>query len=300
MKPFLMPVLLAAMILIGCDQLTGSEITLPYSEAPPATSVTVYRFAVHPLHNPQKLIEVYQPLINDINQQLDGARIEVEASRDYQVYESKIDKREPAFLLPNPWQTLIAMEKGYNVMAMAGNADDFKGIFIVRKDGNIRTPQDLVGKTVTYPSPTALAAAIMPQYFLHQAGLNVNKDIQNDYVGSQESSIMNVYLGSAAAGATWPRPWRAFEKDYPQEAAQLKVIWQTDPLLNNSVMVREDVPSALVDQVRKHLLDLHQTQQGQRILAGMETEQFYAADNHTYDLVREYIQRFEQDVRPVR
>lgn len=300
MKPFLTLALLATIMLMGCDQPADSEVTLPYSKTPPTMSVTVYRLAVHPLHNPQKLIETYQPLINDINQYLDGARIEVEASRDYQVYESKIDKREPAFLLPNPWQTLIAMEKGYNVIAMAGNADDFKGIFIVRKDGDIRVPQDLIGKTVTYPSPTALAAAIMPQYFLHQAGLNINKDIQNDYVGSQESSIMNVYLGSASAGATWPPPWRAFEKDYPQEAAQLKVIWQTEPLLNNSVMVREDVPHTLVDQVKKHLLNLHQTEQGQSILKLMETEQFYDADNASYELVREYVQRFERDVRPVR
>lgn len=300
MKPLLKLTLLMVIMLTGCNQDTNTDISLPYSQTPLTTSITVYRFAVHPLHNPQKLIETYQPLINDLNQNLDGARIELEASRDYQVYEDKIDQREPAFLLPNPWQTLEAMKKGYNVIAMAGNPNDFKGIIIVRKDSHINTPQDLIGKTVAYPSPTALAAAIMPQYFLHQTGLNINKDIQNNYVGSQESSIMNVFLGSAAAGATWPPPWRAFEKDHPQEAAQLKVIWQTEPLLNNSVMVREDIPSALADRVRKYLLNLHQSDQGQKILAEMETEQFYAADNARYDLVRDYVQRFEQEVRLVR
>ncbi|MBD3612539.1 MAG: phosphate/phosphite/phosphonate ABC transporter substrate-binding protein [Hydrogenovibrio crunogenus] len=300
MKPFLKWILLATTALTGCDQGSSTDITLHYSETPPTTSITVYRFAIHPLHNPQKLIETFQPLINDLNQHLDKARIELEASRDYQVYEDKIDRLEPAFLLPNPWQTLVAMKKGYNVIAMAGNANDFKGIIIVRRDSNINTPQDLIGKTVAYPSPTALAAAIMPQYFLHQAGLNINKDIKNNYVGSQESSIMNVYLGSAAAGATWPPPWRAFKKDNPQEAAQLKVIWQTKPLLNNSVMVRDDVPPELAEQVRKYLLKLHHRDQGQKILAGMETEQFYAADNARYDLVRDYVQRFEQNVRLVR
>lgn len=300
MKPFLTLIILAALTLTGCDQPAPTDTTLRYSETPPITHITIYRFAVHPLHNPQKLLESYQPLINELNQQLQGVRIELEASRDYQVYEGKIDQREPAFLLPNPWQTLMAMENGYNVIAMAGNADDFKGIFIVRKDSGIRDPQDLIGKTVAYPSPTALAAAIMPQYFLHQAGLNINQDIQNNYVGSQESSIMNAYLGVAAAGATWPPPWRAFEKDYPQEAAQLKVIWQTEPLLNNSVMVRDDVPAVLAEKVKNHLLTLHQVEQGKQILSAMETEQFYAADNARYDLVREYVQRFEQDVRPVR
>ncbi|WP_029935659.1 phosphate/phosphite/phosphonate ABC transporter substrate-binding protein [Thiomicrospira pelophila] len=300
MKSFFMLVLLGVLILAGCEQSNTPDIKLPYSQTPPSNSVSVYRFAVHPLHNPQKLMEAYQPLINHINQDLDGVRIELEASRDYQVYEAKIEQREPAFILPNPWQTLVAMQKGYNVIAMAGNADDFKGIFIVRKDANILAPKDLIGKTVAYPSPTALAAAIMPQYFLYQAGLNINNDVQNSYVGSQESSIMNVYLGSAAAGATWPPPWRAFVKDHPQEAAQLKVIWQTEPLLNNSVMVREDVPLDLAKQVTKHLLNLHKSDQGQRVLGLMETEQFYAADNARYDLVRDYIQRFEQNVRLVR
>ena len=69
------------------------------------------------------------------------------------------------------------------------------------------------------------------------------RDIENRYVGSQESSIMNAYLGQTAAGATWPPPWRAFQKEHPREAAELKVIWETESLVNNSVMVRDDVPA---------------------------------------------------------
>ena len=154
-------------------------------------------------------------------------------------------------LLPNPWQTLEAMKVGYHVIAMAGDAEDFKGIFIVRKDSGIKTPADLRGKVVSYPSPTALAACIMPQYFLHRNGIDVNRDIENAYVGSQESSIMNAYLGKSAAGATWPPPWRLFQQDHPAEAAQLKVIWETPSLLNNSVMVRDDVPAAVGRRVRR-------------------------------------------------
>jgi phosphonate transport system substrate-binding protein len=42
---------------------------------------------------------------------------------------------------------------------MAGDADDFKGIFIVRKDTDIKVPAQLKGKRVSYPAPSALAAA---------------------------------------------------------------------------------------------------------------------------------------------
>ncbi|UCV06454.1 PhnD/SsuA/transferrin family substrate-binding protein [Dechloromonas denitrificans] len=290
--------LLGAILLAACEQ-QPVEKPLQYSSVAPNGTVPVYRLAIHPLYNPQKLSETYQPLVAHLNQQLQGARIELEASRDYAAFEHKYTVREPAFLLPNPWQTLAAMKTGYSVIAMAGDAEDFRGIFIVRKDGQIKVPADLKGKAVSYPSPTALAAAIMPQYFLQTHGVDVKRDIQNIYVGSQESSIINVYLGKTAAGATWPPPWRVFQRDHPREAAELEQAWETPPLLNNSVMVRDDVPEAVRTQVTKTLLELTATAQGRAILAGMETARFHAADDRSYAVVAAYIERFEKEVRRV-
>lgn len=293
---------LCALLLGGCEP-SPADKPLQYRTAPAGVSVPVYRFAVHPLHNPQLLTEAYQPLVDHLNGELTGAgiesRIELEASRDYQAYEEKFRARAPAILLPNPWQTLEAMKVGYRVIAMAGDAEDFKGIFIVRKDSGIKTPADLKGKTVSYPSPTALAACIMPQYYLHRHGIDVNRDIQNAYVGSQESSIMNAYLGQSAAAATWPPPWRLFQRDHPAKAAQLELIWETPPLMNNSVMLRDDMPAAVGETIRQTLLDLPQTPEGQKILAGMSTARFHAADDASYAKVRDYIATFEREVRPV-
>lgn len=285
-------------LLVGCEPPPQSK-PLQYADAPAAWARPAYRFAIHPLHNPQKLSQAYQPLIDYLNRRVAEAHFELEASRDYQAYEHKFRHREPAFLLPNPWQTLEAMKAGYAVIAMAGDAEDFKGVFIVRKDSGIRAPADLRGKAVSYPAHTALAAAIMPQQFLHDHGIDVSRDIRNDYVGSQESSILNVYLGKVAAGATWLPPWRLFQRNYPAEAAQLELIWETPSLVNNSVMVRDDVPEAVRMRVREALLELARTPEGQAILGGMETARFHPADDARYDAVRSYIARFEQTVRPV-
>jgi phosphonate transport system substrate-binding protein len=244
-------------------------------------------------------MQSYQPLIDYLNSKVSGIKFELEASRDYASFEEKYRARKPDFLLPNPWQTIQAMNFGYNVIAMAGEPDDFKGIFIVRKDDNIKTPLDIKGRAISYPSPTALAACIMPQYFLYKSGINVNSDIENRYVGSQESSIMNVYMGLTAAGATWPPPWRAFQKDHPKEAAALKVIWETESLINNSVMVRNNIPVEITQQVKLYLTELHKTEQGKKILAGMETARFIAASDKDYDVVRRYIERFEKVVRKI-
>jgi phosphonate transport system substrate-binding protein len=286
------------LLAVSCTNIP-ENIGPQYGTAPAHQTVPVYSFAVHPLYNPAKLFSAYQPLIDYLNSHLENAQITLEASRDYADFEEKYKKQEPDFLLPNPWQTLQAMEDGYQVIAMSGDASDFKGIFIVRKDSNITHPMDLKGKAVSYPSPTALAACIMPQYFLYQNGIDINQDIENRYVGSQESSIMNVYMGLTAAGATWPPPWRAFQRDHPQEAGELKELWETEPLINNSVMVRDDVPTKVRDQVQLLLTALQDTEEGRNILAGMDTARFTTATDSDYDIVQTFVSQFEREVRPI-
>ncbi|NJD91879.1 MAG: phosphate/phosphite/phosphonate ABC transporter substrate-binding protein, partial [Geobacter sp.] len=134
---------------------------------------------------------------------------------------------------------------------------------------------------------------------LQKQGVNVNNANENRFVGSQESAIMNAWLGKTAAGATWPPPWRAFQKEHPREAAQLKVIWETESLINNSVMARDNVPVNVRDKIAELLLGLDSTAQGRSILAKMETARFLPASNKDYDVVRDYISKFEREIRSV-
>jgi phosphonate transport system substrate-binding protein len=289
--------LLAMLLLTACER--EPVAVGPQYDTIPATSRPIYRLAVVPLHNPEKLSQIYQPLIDYLNQHIQNAHFELEASRDFATFEAKFRTRTPALLLPNSWQSLQAMQVGYHVIAMAADPKDFRGIFIVRRDSPLKTPADLRGKAVAYPAATAMAACIMPQWFLHQHGLDVNRDIENRYVGSQESAILNALSGQVAAAATWPPSWRGFQKEHPNEAAQLKVIWETQPLPNLPVMVRDDLPDAIRDRVRTLLLGLDGTSQGRAILAAMETNGFSRADDTSYAPVRDFVARFESEVRPL-
>jgi phosphonate transport system substrate-binding protein len=180
-----------------------------------------------------------------------------------------------------------------------GDDDNFRGIILVRKDSGIKHVADLKGKAVSYPAPTALAATLMPQYYLHTHGLNINTDIENRYVGSQESSIMNVLNGDVAAGATWPIPWNAFKQKNPQLAEQLNVQWQTESLLNNSWVANENMPPEIIHQIKTLLLNLQQTPQGKAILANIPISKFEAANDATYEPIKAFIAMFNRTVRPL-
>ena len=297
-------VALAAILIVGffCHASCNREPagTGPVYRAKDSNDKTRYRFAVHPLHNPALLFQAYQPLMAYLEEHLPQARFILEASKNYAGFEAKFKDGRLAFLLPNPWQTLQAGTFNYEVIAMAGDPRDFKGIFIVRKDSPLKTPADLKCKTVSYPAPTALAACIMPQYFLFAHGLDISSDLQNSYVGSQESSIMNVFLKQSDAGATWPPPWRLFQENHPDKARELNVIWQTPYLMNNSVMALSTLPDDLKQAVQTLLITLHTHSEGLSILKSMETSRFYKADNSDYNVVQSYIESFEKNVRKVK
>jgi len=140
----------------------------------------------------------------------------------------------------------------------------------------------------------------LPQYYLQKHGLNVMKDIDVKYVGSQESSVMNVMLGNTIAGATWPPPWRVLSKERPDLAKELTVIWQTENLPNNSLVVRDDIKESMVTEVKKLLLNLHKQQQGKIWLAKMELSKFENANDDTYKPIVEFLTRFKKEVRPIK
>lgn len=269
-----------------------------FSPEPPPGSAEIV-FAVHPLHNPARLLEIYGPIVDRLNAQIKEARFRLEASRNYEEFEKKLLDRRFHFALPNPYQTLRAMKCGYRVFGKMGDDQDFRGLILVRKDSGIMQVRDLRGGSVCYPAPTALAATMMPQYFLHSRGLDTNRDIRNVYVGSQESSIRNVYLRLSVAGATWPVPWKAFQIEHPAQAAELEVKWQTDSLLNNALVVREDIPPDLTAKVGDVLFVLHTHEEGRSLLQRIPLSRFEPASNRTYEPVRTFVRKFSAEVRPV-
>jgi len=285
--------------LLACGERRAEVDPTPQYSRHGKVDTPVYVLAIHPLHNPARLFEVYGPLVDHLNRQIPAVTFVLEASRNYEEFERKLFLRQVAFALPNPYQTLRAQRHGYHVIAKMGDDAQFRGVILVRRDAGITEVSDLRGRKVAYPAATALAATMLPQAFLHSQGLDVNRDIENIYVGSQESSIMNVYLGRVAAAATWTQPWQAFQKTHPTQASELVVQWETQSLINNSVVARDDIPPATVKRVAEELASLHTTASGRTLLAAMELTRFELADDARYTVVRDFLDRFSRTVRPL-
>ncbi len=281
----------------GCDR-PAAPYQPTYSNKTKIALETTILFAVHPLHSPQQLVTLYQPLVDQLQRRLPDLKLQLEASSSYPAFEQKLRERRVAMALPNPYQTILAERHGYRVIAKVADDEDFCGLIVLRRDSPIRSPRELAGKAMSFPAATALAATLLPQRWLHDQGVSM-LSIEARYVGTQESSILNVALGKTTAAGTWPQAWRTFSVQHPELASQLEVKWKTPALINNSIMVRDDVDEKTASRLSAALVAMSGDVEGQQMLKQIELKGFEAADNRTYDKVRVFLRDFERDVRKI-
>lgn len=292
-------ILLFIIIISACNSSEPTPYQLKYADDPVSVKNKEYILGIHPLHNPKRLHKIFGPVANYLSANIPGVSFTLEASRNYAAFDEKLYSGKFHFALPNPYQTVNALKHGYQVFGKMADDENFRGIILVRKDSGIKTVSDLKGQAVSFPAPTALAATMMPQYYLQTHGLDVMKDIKINYVGSQESSIMNVMLGDTKAGATWPPPWQALSKERPELAEQLEVMWQTSHLPNNGLVVRSDIDQIVINAVKNLLFNLHNHTDGQRWLNRMELSRFEPATEETYQPVLDFLEVFNKEVRQI-
>ncbi|HEY8269547.1 MAG TPA: PhnD/SsuA/transferrin family substrate-binding protein [Pseudobdellovibrionaceae bacterium] len=263
-----------------------------FQSQPLNTQRKEYLFGIHPLYNPQRMLEIFGPLMDILSQEIPEIQFSLEASRNYADYDQKISSRKFHLALPNPYQTIKSFKYGYRVMAKMGDDKDFRGIILVRKDSNIKTLLDLKGKKVNFPAVTALAASIMPQYYMQTHGLDVKKDIKVGYVGSQESAILSAFNKEVAAGVTWPLPWKTLSQARPELLKEMIILAETEPLLNNSLIVRDDIEPEIIEKVKNVLIHLHENERGRKILRKLELSKFENATNGTYKPVQDFMKKY--------
>lgn len=286
--PFLLP-------LVGCGR--EEQDYAPSFATGPRREEGI-SFAVHPLHNPALLHAVYSPLIDHLNRTVPGQAFRLVASRDYANFDRRLLAGQFDFALPNPYQAIRAAAAGYRIFGKMAGDENFRGLILTRRDSPVRRFADLRGRRIAFPAPTAVAATMLPQYFLHRNGLPL-ADYRPLYVGSMESAMESLATGGCDAAAVWPDPWEKLLRLDPDRAALLTVRWQTPALVNNALVAHPGLDPALVDLVLASLVSLDRSAAGRALLASLEVNGFERADDSTYDPVRRFLTDFSRSVRPL-
>lgn len=289
----LMILIISSIFLSSCSDTNNKEKYIPTSKE---TNFKIYKFGIHPYMNSKKMYEFYRPILDFVELNVGDIEIILETSSTYSEYNIKLYRGEFDFSLPNPFQTYNSLQKGYKVFARMKPDSVFRGVFLARKDSNIKTVNQLKGAKISFPAPTALAATMMPLFYLHEHGINVKKDIEKKYVGSQYSSILNAFSSDTLVGVTWPPPWETWKRENPQKAKQMEVIWETDSLINNGVVVKNGVNALIAQKVINALINLDKTPKGKKLLLDAGFKGFTKSKNEDYSIVEDFLVKYDKAI----
>lgn len=152
----------------------------------------------------------------------------------------------------------------------------FHSKFIARADSGINSLQDLKGKTFAFGSVGSTSGHLMPRYFLQQAGLIPERDLQRfSFSGAHDATAKWVESGKVDAGALNESVWEKLLQDGKVDIAKVKVFWTTPAYVDYNWTVRGDLDRQLVSRIARAFLNLNYNNPEHRPILDLQRAKAY-------------------------
>jgi len=139
----------------------------------------------------------------------------------------------------------------------------YRAEIITQTSSGVTKIQDLRGKRFAFVDPASTSGYLFPLAGLKKAGFDPQKFFgQTVFAGSHNNVVLAVYQGRVDAGAVYEDARGSVQKNLPDVMQKLKVIWYSDPIPNDTVTFRRELPADVKDKVTKALLRYSQTPAG--------------------------------------
>ena len=124
--------------------------------------------------------------------------------------------------------------------------------------------ESVVGKTIAFTSATSTSGAVFPQLQLLNLGIDIESDIEYNYLESHDNAVSAVYNGDADIGLSFDDARRNLRRDNPDVGSKVIVFNITDDIPNDVVAVRGDLPQSFKDAVFDAIQAFLDTDEGDR------------------------------------
>ncbi len=165
----------------------------------------------------------------------------------------------------------------------------FQLYYIVRKDSNINSIDDLKGKTVDLADRLS-TTAIYAEYLLEERGETINSFFRKAiYSGSHDMTIELVANKMVDAGVVDGHIWDYHDRVDPRRTSKTKIIYRSQDFTIPPVVVAATLDQDTKRNVKKALLAMGGDSEGRRILGRLHIEKFVDIKGGDYeDVLRIY------------
>ena len=259
---------------------SGIAVVLLALTAPTACPGQSYTFGVVPQYDQRQLHAIWQPILGEL-QRRTGISFKLAGMPTIPAFEKELQKGGYDFAYMNPYHVLKPGKAG-SYIPLVRDGVNLRGILVVRKESGLKSPSELNGKTVAFPSPNALGASMMLRADLAR---EFKAKVSPLYVKTHDSVYLHVVKGLVDAGGGVEKTLAEQEKPIRDALRGLYVSRDFPP---HPVTVHPRVPGSDAERVRRAFLEMAGDQAGQALLARIPMKKPVSTSMNDYLRIRKF------------
>jgi phosphonate transport system substrate-binding protein len=250
------------------------------------------KVAFLPLYSTITIFERYEPLMRYLTRKT-GREFKIVVPRDFEDFMNVVESGAVDFSYQNPYifsliakdvdmRPLVTTIGDDSALDEGSGGETFRGVIITRAESTIRHIEGLRNKKILITSPKSAGGYLSQKIFLHQRGLNVERDMKIIDAKKQENVILGVYRGEADAGFVRESALVVWKDAVDMK--QLRVLARTEPLPNWPFALCRQTDPALVKKVTRLLTELRD----EEVLGAARIRGFKEVNGAEFEVLKHY------------
>jgi phosphonate transport system substrate-binding protein len=220
---------------------------------------TTLRMSAIPDENPTELLRIYTPFAEYLQREI-GVPVQFTPVVDYAAtVEGMVANKLDLVWFGGLTHVQARIRTNDTAYAIAMREEDLKftSVFITNPHANIKSLQELKGKTFAFGSAGSTSGHTMPRYYLLKAGIVPEQDFSKfSFSGAHDATALWVQSGRVDAGALNFSVWEKLVDTKKVDTAQVFLFWTTPPYVDYNWTVRGNLDNGFVEKIKRAFLKL--------------------------------------------
>lgn len=246
---------------------------------------TGIRFGVVPLESPATMFKKFSPLVEYLSRRL-GSPVDLRIAVDFEGAIRDVGQNVTQLCYMTP-STFIEASKKYGVSVLVKALREGKpyhhAVIITRMDSDLKTLEDLKGRTFAFGDKRSTSSHIIPRAMLKQAGIDLPDLKYYNYLGHHDDVVKAVLKGDFDAGGVMESVAYRFKDK------GIRFLKFSDDIPEFNICYNPSISEADLSIIKSALISLRDTDpEGATILKSIDESYtgFTEAKDSDYDTIR--------------